>query len=155
MPTAGHAQSSKLELGGTELSPILVRATALTCGVLAALAMQIYLAGFGFDLVAIWQSLSSGKGMQLRTAGPWWAMAGAAFIVSGVVAATLSRLPPPWHRLRLLRWVAGAALVFLLEDISHSVTMQGSAAANLAATLAALAIAALMAMLGAFFSNRR
>ena len=147
--------SRTADLTPVDLPPTLVHATALTCGVLAALAMQIYLARFGFDVVTIWESLTSGRGLQLRTAGPWWAMAGTAFIVSGAIAAALSRLPLPWHRLRLLRWMAGAIIVFVLADIAHSATTHGSAGANLAATLAALGMATLMALLGAVFSGRR
>ena len=151
MQTTAHSS----DLTSADLPPTLVHATALTCGVLAALAMQIYLARFGFDLVTIWHNLAAGRGLQLRTAGPWWATAGTAFIVSGATAATLSRLPLPWHRFRLLRWTLGAILVFVLADIAHSATTHGSAGANLAAALTALAIATLMAILGAFFSGRR
>jgi hypothetical protein len=80
-----------------------------------------------------------------------------AFIVSGATAAALSRLPLPWRRFRLLRWVAGAGIVFLLADIGHSaVALEGvSAGANVAASLGALVTAALMAMSGAYFTVRR
>src|SRR5262249_47595904 len=56
----------------------------------------------------------------LRTTGPWWGIAGLAFVASGITAAALSRLPPPWHRFRLLRWVVAAVIVLLIEDITHS-----------------------------------
>lgn len=134
---------------------MLIYTTALTCGVLAALALQIHLARVGFDLLGLWQNLASAKALQLRAAGPWWGMAAVAFIVSGATAAALSRMPPPWHRLRLLRWVAAAAVVGLLADIGHSAATPTSAGGHLAATLASLGVAALMAMLGASFSGRR
>ena len=109
------------------------------------------------DLAALGENLFSAKARQLRTAGPWWAIAGCAFIVSGAVAAALSRLPLPWRRHRLLRWVAGALILLLLAHIGHSV---GAAAemgpgVTAAARLAALAIAALMALLGAYLTARR
>ena len=104
------------------LPTTLVYATALTCGVLAAMALQIQLGHSGYDLVGLWRDPSSLRAMQLRTAGPWWAIVGLAFIVGGVTAAALSRLPLPWRRFRLLRWVAGAILVLLLEvDITKRV----------------------------------
>lgn len=150
-------QTRTRERSPIALPPALIYTTALTCGVLAALALQIYLSQAGFDLAALGENLFSAKARQLRTAGPWWAIAGCASIVSGAVAAALSRLPLPWRRHRLLRWVAGALILLLLAHIGHSV---GAAAevgpgVTAAARLAALAIAALMALLGAYLTARR
>lgn len=145
-----------------DLSPIalprgLIYTAALTCGVLAALALQIYLSRAGFDFVGLWANVFSTKAMQLRSAGPWWAIAGLAFVVSGATAAALSRLPLPWRRFRLLRWALGAVIVFVLADIGHSATASEGvgAGAAVAASLGALGIAALMAMFGAYFTVRR
>src|SRR6266481_3242180 len=140
-------QPARRELAPVELPPVLIYATALTCGVMAALALQIHLAHAGFDLVDLWENIFSARSLQLRAAGPWWAIAGLAFIVSGATAAALSRLPLPWRRFRLLRWAAGAAIVFLLADIGHSTSAAEGvdAGLNVAASLAALVVAALMA----------
>src|SRR6516225_8186184 len=108
---------NKRELSSVPLPPTLIYATALTCGVLAAIGLQLALNRAGYDLVSLGRNLLSPRAMQLRAAGPWWAIAGVAFIVSGVTAAALSRLPLPWRRFRLLRWAAGAAIVFLLADL--------------------------------------
>ena len=43
-------------------SHMLIYAGAVTCGVLAALALQIYLSGVGFDLGALWEGLLAEKG---------------------------------------------------------------------------------------------
>jgi hypothetical protein len=139
------------------LPATLIYATALTCGVLAAIAVQVQLNRAGFDLVGLWQNLVSARAMQLRTTGPWWAITGAAFIVSGITAAALSRVALPWRRFRLLRWAAGGAIVFLLADIGqHSAGLAPvDAGANAVATLGALAIAAVMALCGAYFTVRR
>lgn len=149
----------KSELAPIELPAVLVYAAALTCGVLAALALQIHLSRAGYDLVNLWENVFSTKSMQLRAAGPWWAIAGFAFIVSGVTAAALSRLPFPWSRFRLLRWLAGVVVVLVLADIGHSATtiapLGTGAGANLAASLGALALATLMSMFGAYFTARR
>src|SRR5262249_60465763 len=103
--------------------------------------------------------VSATQSMQPRAACPWWAMAGFAFIVSGVPAAALSRLPFPWSRFRLLRWLAGVVVILVLADIGHSATtiapLGTGAGANLAASLGALALAALMSMFGAYFTARR
>jgi hypothetical protein len=79
-----------------------------------------------------------------------------AFIVSGATAAALSRVPLPWRRFRLLRWLAGAAIVFALGDVGHSAAAPEGAGlgTNVAASLAALIVAALMAMFGAYFTVR-
>jgi hypothetical protein len=150
-------QTTKPDLSPIALPRGLIYTTALTCGVLAALALQINLSRAGFDLVGLWANMFSTKAMQLRMAGPWWAIAGLAFVVSGATAAALSRLPLPWRRFRLLRWALGAVIVFVLADIGHSATAPAGtgAGANVAASFGALGIAALMAMFGAYFTVRR
>jgi hypothetical protein len=153
-------RTTKREKSETAIPTTLVYATALTCGVLAAIAVQILLNRAGFDLVGLWRSLTStgsARAMELRTTVPWWAIAGAAFIVSGITAAALSRLALPWRRLRLLRWVAGAAIVYLLADIGHHSAglARETASVNTIVSLAVLAIAALMALCGAYLTVRR
>jgi hypothetical protein len=139
------------------LPPILIYATAVTCGVLAAIALQIHLSRSGFDFVALWQDLFAARAIKLRSAGPWWAIGAVAFLVSGIVAAALSRLPLPWQRLRLMRWVAGAAIVLLLAHLGHgsSGLFHGDAGANATASLAVLCVAALLGLCGAYFTVRR
>jgi hypothetical protein len=150
-------QNPKRELSSVALPRTLVYAAAMTCGVLAALALQIYLNRAGYDLVGLWGSPLSAKALQLRTTGPWWATASLAFLVSGAVATALSRLPLPWRRFRLLRWIAGAGVVYLLADVGHSATVPEGVAAgtSVAASLGALALAALMSLCGAYFTVHR
>jgi hypothetical protein len=150
-------QTPKRDISAVALPPALIFTTALTCGVLAALALQIYLSQAGFDFAALWQNLVGAGARQLRTTGPWWAIAGLAFVTGGIVAAALSRLPPPWRRHRPLRWTAGALLVLLLAHIGHSETAPEpvGSGANVAIALAALVTAALFAALGAYLAMRR
>ena len=138
-------------------SRVLIYAGAVTCGVLAALAVQIYLSGAGFDLATLWQDLLSAGTRQLRTTGPWWALAGAAFVVSGATAAALDRFPFPWRRFRPLRWALGALVVLLLAHVGHSVAApeEVGEGATVAVRLAALGTATLLAMLGAYLAVRR
>jgi hypothetical protein len=146
----------KPERPASRLRPALIFATALTCGLLAALALQIYLSRVGYDLAALWQNLFA-NARQLRTTGPWWASAGLAFATSGAVAAALTRSRLPWRRLRLLRWASGAILVLLLADIGHSASAPEAAGVGVtvAARLAGLGLATIMAALGAAFAMRR
>jgi hypothetical protein len=151
-------QRPKRELSSAALPPALIYAAALTCGVLAALALEIYLTSAGFDLANLWEDFLSSGTRDLRTTGPWWGIAGLAFVAGGITAAALSRLPPPWHRFRLLRWVAAIVIVLLLEDITHSAGgTEGVVAAgvNVAVRLAALGVAAVMALAGAYVAVRR
>ncbi len=141
-----------------ELPGVLIYSVALTVGVLAALAVQMWFSQAGFDLVATGRELFSANALQLRAAGPWWGVVGAAFIASGATAAALSRLPLPWWRYRAARWLLALFGVFVLGHIGHSTATAGSGAhagANVAVSLAALCIAALMALVGAYFTARR
>ncbi len=58
--------TTKRELAPIALPATLITTTALTCGVLVALALQIYLNRAGFDLVGLWGNLFSTKAMQRR-----------------------------------------------------------------------------------------
>jgi hypothetical protein len=150
-------QHPKRDLSDLVLPRVLIFTTALTCGVLAALVVQIQLSRTGLDVVGLWQNLFSTKALQLRTAGPWWAIAGSAFIASGAVAAALSRFPLPWRGFRLLRWILGGIIVFALAHVGHAAAgAPGTGAgAQVGASLAALGVAVLMAMFGAYFTVRR
>ena len=150
-------RSTRRERAAIELSRTSIYTTALTCGVLAALTLQIALGAAGFDFVGLWRNLLSTEALQLRTAGPWWGIASLAFVVGGATAAALSRFPPPWRRFRLLRWVAGAAIVLLLAHVGHGARAPEAvpAWAHVAATLGALGVAAFMAICGAFVTVRR
>ncbi|HXL47792.1 MAG TPA: hypothetical protein VN975_03290 [Xanthobacteraceae bacterium] len=150
-------QSPKREVAPLAQAPALIYAVALTCGVLASLALQVYLRGAGFDLASLWENMFATGTRQLRTAGPWWAIAGLAFLTGGIAAAALSRLPLPWRRFRLLRWAAGGAIVFVLAQIGDPSAGSEAVGAglNLAVNLVALALAAVMALAGAYVAVRR
>lgn len=146
-------QHSKRELPG-----ILIYSAAITVGVLAALAAQIWFTHAGYDPVGMWQDLLSSRSLRLQAAGPWWVMAGAAFIASGATAGALSRLALPWRRLRIVRWILGALLVFALAHVGHSAASAITGArpgTQVAISLGALCAAAMMALLGAFLTARR
>ena len=145
------------ELPTSDVPRTAIYATGITCGVLAAIAAQILLSRAGVDLVNVWRSLFSAQGLQLQSASAWWLMAGAAFLMSAVVVAALSRLPLPWHSLRGLRWIAGAALIFGLAEVGHigSTVSAPVGGAHVAVTLAALFVAILLSLFGAYFAIKR
>jgi hypothetical protein len=144
------------ELPRTELSRALVYVTSITCGVLAAIAAEILLRRAGVEIAETWRSIVSGQGLQMRSVSTFWLMAGSAFVVSAVVAAALSRLPLPWHRLRGSRWLAGAVLVLALTEVGHiaAITPGHGGGAHAAMSLAALVVSALVALFGSYFATR-
>jgi hypothetical protein len=144
------------ELPRTEVPRPLVLVAATTCGVLAAIAAQIVLAQRGIELAGVWRDIAS-RGFHLRAAGAWWMMAGSALLVGAAVAAALSRFPLPWLRFRLLRWIAGAALVAVLAHIGHAAAMKAGVAVGIhaAASVAAVFAAAATALFGAYFAAKR
>ena len=139
-----------------ELSRALVYVTGITCGVLAAIAAEILLRRTGVEIADTWRSLASGQSLQIRAVSVFWLMIGSAFVASAVVAAALSRLPPPWLRLRTLRWLASAVLVFALAEAGHIATTTAGhgGGAHTAMSMVALAAAALVALFGAYFATR-
>jgi hypothetical protein len=145
------------ELPRTDLPRPLVYATGVAAGVVAAMVVQILMARTGVELSGIWRNLLTAQALQLRSAGAWWLMEGAAFLTSAVIVAALSRLPWPWHRLRGLRWLLGIALVFALAEVGHIASGLEShdVGAHLAVTLIALAAAAFIALFGAYFAVKR
>ena len=106
-------QTPKRDISAVALPPALIFTSALTCGVLAALALQIYLGQAGFDLATLGQNLLGAGTRQLRTTGPWWAIAGLAFVTGGIApcgglqapssccCSRISAIPLPAPR----RWV--------------------------------------------------
>jgi hypothetical protein len=140
----------------SELPRTLVYVTGMTCGLLAAIAAEILLRRTGIEIADTWRSLASGQSLQMRAVSVFWLMIGSAFVVSAVVAATLSRLPPPWLRLRTLRWLAGAVIVFALAEVGHiaAITVGHGGGAHTAMSMVALVAAALVALFGAYFATR-
>jgi hypothetical protein len=138
-----------------EMSRALVYVTSMTCGVLAAIVAEILLRRTGVEIADTWRSIASGQ-LQMRAVSVLWLMIGSSFVVSAVVAAALSRLPPPWLRLRTFRWLASAALVFALAEVGHiaAITAGHGGGAHTAMSMVALTAAALVALFGAHFATR-
>jgi hypothetical protein len=139
-----------------ELSRALVYVTGMTCGLLAAIAAEILLRRTGIEIADTWRSLAAGQSLQMRAVSVFWLMIGSAFVVSAIVGAALSRLPPPWLRLRTLRWLAGAVIVFALAEVGHiaATTVGHGGGAHTAMSMVALVAAALVALFGAYFATR-
>jgi hypothetical protein len=144
------------ELPRAELPRVLVYVTAMICGLFAAITAQVLLRRNGIELADTWRSLASGQTLQTRSVSAFWLMVGASFLVSAIVAAALSRLPLPWHRLRPLRWLLSAVIVFAFAEVGHIAAVTGvhGGGVHSAMTLAVLAMATLVALFGAYFATR-
>src|SRR5947208_14702544 len=97
----------------------LVYVIAVTCGVLAAMTVQLLLSRAGIELAGAWESLFS-RVPQVRSAGIWWLMVGSAVLVGAAVAGILSRLSWPWHRFPALRWIWAAVGLSAVGAGGHS-----------------------------------
>jgi hypothetical protein len=128
---------------------------AMVGGVMTAMIVEIMLARRGLMLTGVAQGVTRGGGTQMHAALAWWAITGAAFLASFIIAATTSRFA--WLYFRSLRWVAAAALVLALAAISDAMPLAAAHAAghHALAILTALTVAMLMAGFGAFFAIRQ
>jgi hypothetical protein len=138
----------------TSRRPVLVVA-AIAGGVMAAMIVEITLARRGLVLTGASQGVMRSGGTQIHAALAWWAITGAAFVASFVIAMATSRFT--WLYFRSLRWVGAAALVLALAMIGDAIPLAEAEAAghHALATLMALCVAMLMAGFGAFFAVRR
>ena len=123
---------------------------AVTGGMIVAMIVEIMLARRGFEFTG---ALRSGS-VRLNAALAWWAVTGAAFVASFIIAAVISR--EIWHALRSLRSFAVAPVVLALAGIGDLAPLSapGAAVAHATASLTALLAALLMAWFGAFFAMR-
>jgi hypothetical protein len=123
---------------------------AVTGGLIVAMIVEIMLARRGFEFAG---ALRSGS-VRLNAALAWWAVTGAAFLASFVIAAVISR--EIWHLLGSLRSFAVAPVVLALAGIGDLAPLSapGAAVAHAIASLTALLAALLMAWFGAFFAVR-
>ena len=117
--------------------------TGVIGGMLAAIAVQIYLAGMNVDMLVT----PTGR----STALAWWLVAGTALIVGYIAAAVTRFLLHRWP-LRTLRWIAGAGIVAALAAVGQAAGPSASAdaASHVGASLLG-GLAMLMAMIGASF----
>ena len=122
---------------------------------MAAMIVEITLARRGLVLTGASQGVMRSGGTQIHAALAWWAITGAAFVASFVIAMATSRFT--WLYFRSLRWVGAAALVLALAMIGDAIPLAEAEAAghHALATLMALCVAMLMAGFGAFFAVRR
>ena len=121
---------------------------------MVAIIVEIALARRGLVLTGAW-GVMHGGGTQMHAALAWWAITGAAFVASFIIAMAASRLT--WLYFRPLRWVAAAALALGLAAAGSAIPLVAAEAAghHALATLMVLFVAMLMAGFGAVFAVRR
>lgn len=142
--------------GDSTPSRALPLLTALTGGVLLALALQISLTARGLQIADVFSDVLAGNPVRLRAAMVWWVIAGSALVTGALVSWALAHFAPPWHSYRGLRWIIGAIIVFALAHIGHGAELPHgvSPVVYLMASAAAVVVAAVMALIGAVFALR-
>jgi hypothetical protein len=135
---------------------LLAFATGIIAGTLAAFAAQIYLAHLNIELATAWRDLFVTWQAQTKSAFAWWTMALVALIIGYVAAAMTRFMMLHWWPLRMLRWIAGTAIVAALAAIGHEAGAAGSpdAGAQVGAGLLGAVFAMSTATIGAGFSTR-
>jgi hypothetical protein len=135
---------------------LLSFATGVIAGSLAAIGAQIYLARMNVQLATAWHDLFVAWSAQFKSALAWWLVAGTA-LIAGYIAAALTRfLMLHWWPLRLLRWIAGAAVVAALAVIGQgaSAIAGADAGSHVGASLIGGVLAMITAAIGAGFGAR-
>jgi hypothetical protein len=135
---------------------LLAFATGVIAGTLAAFAAQIYLAHLNIELATAWRDLFVTWQAQTKSALAWWTMALVALVIGYIAAAMTQFMMLHWWPLRMLRWIAGTAIVAALAVIAHDVGAAGSpdAGAQVGASLLGAILAMSTAAIGAGFSTR-
>jgi hypothetical protein len=135
---------------------LLSFATGVIAGTLAAIAAQIYLARMNVELATAWHDLFVTWSAQFKSALAWWLVAGTALIVGYIAAAMTRFMMLHWWPLRLLRWIAGAAVVAELAAIGHAAgaAAGADAASQVGASLLGGLLAMATAAMGAGFGAR-
>lgn len=137
--------------------PALPLLVGLTAGLLAALVVDVQLAARHMSVATVWSQLGSGEQVRFASASALWAIAGIAFVVGAATSALLGKYPAPWRDQRVLRWIIGTLILFGLAHVAHGVEAPhgvGPGTVSLA-EISAIAIAAVMALFGAFFARPR
>jgi hypothetical protein len=139
------------------LPPALPLLVGLTAGVLAALVVDVQLAAKDMSVAAAWSQLIGGEQVRFASASALWAIAGIAFVAGAATASLLGKYPPPWRNQRALRWIIGALILFGLAHVAHGVSTPHGVEPGIAALgeVSAIAVAAIMALFGAFFARPR
>jgi hypothetical protein len=135
---------------------VLVYITALTCGLLLALAVHIALAAHGGGLTSVMRGLFPSAADQLRSALAWWAigLSGCAGSWGAILLLRKTSRVQPAHR--LLRVGLALAFVSLLAAAGHAASSvtSDSGLISAAANVAAMALGSFMAFFVAHFAAR-
>lgn len=94
-------------------SRLTLFATALTCGLLLALAAMMLSARFGIGVVTGWRELTTANANGFRGALCWWAIAGAGFVGSFVTGVVTSAVRDGRRRPHMLQWLGALLFVAL------------------------------------------
>jgi hypothetical protein len=131
-------------------------ATAMTSGMLLALAAHILSGWFGIGMASLWQETMQTDATAMRSALGWWTIT-AAGLAGGFFVVPLTHYLSGEQRLRQrLRWLVGVLFFLLLAIAPHlaATAPVSSLRVALGANLAVFALATLTAFCGSWFATR-
>lgn len=133
---------------------ILTFGSALTCGLLIALALHILLIDTGWGLGSVWRGSNPSPTAGLHAAIAWWVIAAGAFVGSWAIGK-IWRLRI-WRRSQQLRRLSGLILVIGLAVAGHAAGPPAANGAGITLTVnfAAASLGVVMAFLGAYLAVR-
>ena len=136
---------------------ITIFATAMTSGLLLALAAHVLSGRFGIGLTSVWQDLFPTDANALRSTLGWWLILAVGFIgsfLAGLLVQDFARSPRP--RPRLKRFIA---VVFFLAlagaPFLATTPPPTSPPITLGVNLAVFALGAITAFCGSWFAMAR
>ena len=134
-------------------SHMTIFATAMTSGVLLAMAAHVLTGRLGIALTDVWQELFPTETQAVHSALGWWMIAGAGFtgsFLAGLLAQRHSNGQGPWRGLRAI----GVLLFLLLAGVPYLATATPARNLTLAfgANLAVFALGIVTAFCGSWFA---
>lgn len=151
LPSSANPSPSPQERGA---SRFIVFATAMSCGVLLGISIELISVRLGIGVSGSWHDMMTTNAHALRATLGWWAVGGAGLLGS-LYAGRLMRSPQ--HDVRSRRrwqWLIGALFVLLLAAVPYFATARADAdpSFGLAAELAAFGLATVMACCGGWLA---
>ncbi|MPZ55111.1 MAG: hypothetical protein GEU91_01190 [Rhizobiales bacterium] len=136
---------------------MIIFATAMTSGVLLAIAAHMLSGRFGVGLTSIWRELFPTDANAVRSALGWWTIAGTGFAGSFLAGLLAQDGPRGRPRRRGLRWLIGAFAFLLLAGMPYLAiaTPAPNLPYALGANLAVIALGMLTAFCGSWFALPR
>lgn len=135
-------------------SRIIVFATAMSCGVLLGISIELISVRLGIGVSGSWHDMLATNASALRATLGWWAVGGAGLLGSLLAGYLMRSSRHRARRQRRLQWLFGTLFVLLLAAVPYFGSARAGAdlSFGLATELAAFAVATVTACCGSWFA---